>query len=127
MLDSGNYQGALAQLLEGIDYAGWRARQRELFGQGRRVGLGLGQELTPEGCAMPGALMISAYDSATVRVMPSGEVTILTGVTSPGCGNETAFAQIAADVLGCTLESIRVVQGDTEVCPYGLEIGRAHV
>jgi carbon-monoxide dehydrogenase large subunit len=47
-------------------------------------------------------------------------VTLLTGVTSPGCGNETAFAQIAADTLGCTFESIRVVQGDTELCPYGL-------
>ena len=69
---------------------------------------------------MPGALMISAYDGATVRISPTGDVTILTGVTSPGCGNETAFAQIASDVLGCKLESIRVIQGDTELCPYGL-------
>jgi len=69
---------------------------------------------------MPGALMISAYDGSTVRIAPSGEVSILTGVTSPGCGNETAFAQIASDVLGCKLETIRVIQGDTEICPYGL-------
>ena len=50
---------------------------------------------------MPGAVMISAYDGATVRIAPSGDVTILTGVTSPGCGNETAIAQIAAEFLGC--------------------------
>ncbi len=120
ILDSGNYQGALDKLLKRIDYAGFRALQAQAAAEGRRIGLGLGQELTPEGCAMPGALMISAYDGATVRVAPSGEVTILTGVTSPGCGNETAFAQIAADVLGCKLETIRVIQGDTELCPYGL-------
>jgi carbon-monoxide dehydrogenase large subunit len=120
MLDSGNYQGALNQLLEIIDYDGFRALQEQARREGKRLGLGLGQELTPEGCAMPGALMISAYDGATVRIAPTGDVTVLTGVTSPGCGNETAFAQIAADTLGCKLESIRVVQGDTELCPYGL-------
>ena len=120
MLDSGNYPGALNRLLEKIDYTGFRKVQEQARREGRRLGLGLGQELTPEGCAMPGALMISAYDGATVRISPTGDVTILTGVTSPGCGNETAFAQIAADVLGCKLESIRVIQGDTELCPYGL-------
>jgi carbon-monoxide dehydrogenase large subunit len=120
MLDSGNYQGALNKLLEKIDYAGFRQLQAKARAEGRRIGLGLGQELTPEGCAMPGALMISAYDGATVRIAPSGEVTLLTGVTSPGCGNETAFAQIAADTLGCRFETIRVIQGDTELCPYGL-------
>src|SRR5262249_22896097 len=84
------------------------------------VGLGIGQELSPEGCAMPGSIMISGYDGATVRVAPSGEVTVLAGVTSPGNGNETALAQIAADTLGCPLDAVKVVQGDTELCPYGL-------
>ncbi len=120
MLDSGDYQGALDQLIGRIDYGGFRAFQAAARAEGRRIGLGLGQELTPEGCAMPGALMISAYDGATVRIAPTGEVTILSGITSPGCGNETALAQIAADQLGCPLEVIRVIQGDTEICPYGL-------
>jgi carbon-monoxide dehydrogenase large subunit len=110
----------MTKLLDRIDIPAFRKRQSEARAQGRRLGLGVGQELTPEGCAMPGALMISAYDGATVRIAPSGDVTVLTGITSPGCGNETALAQIAADVLGCKLESIRVVQGDTELCPYGL-------
>ena len=120
MLDSGNYQKTFDRLLSRIDYAGFRALQEKARSEGRRIGLGIGQELTPEGCAMPGALMISAYDGATVRVSPSGDVTVLTGVTSPGCGNETAFAQIAADTLGCSMDSIRVIQGDTDLCPYGL-------
>ena len=120
MLDSGDYQQVMARLLELVDINGFPQQQREALAQGRRLGLGIGQELTPEGCAMPGAVMISAYDGATVRIAPSGEVTVLTGVTSPGCGNETAMAQIAADTLGCEYGRIRVVQGDTEICPYGL-------
>jgi carbon-monoxide dehydrogenase large subunit len=120
ILDSGDYPKALRRVLEMVDYEGFPARQAAALKEGRRIGLGIGQELTPEGCAMPGALMISAYDSATVRVAPSGEVTILSGVTSPGCGNETAFAQICADTLGVPMDAIRVIQGDTETCPYGL-------
>jgi len=120
VLDSGNYPKAFNRLLEMIDYRGFRALQEEARRQGRRIGLGLGQELTPEGVAMPASLGISAYDGATVRIAPSGEVTVLSGVTSPGGGNETALAQIAADTLGCRLEVVRVVQGDTDLCPYGL-------
>jgi carbon-monoxide dehydrogenase large subunit len=84
------------------------------------MGLGIAQELTPEGIAIPGSLMNSAYDGATVRVAPTGDVTVLTGVTSPGSGNETGIAQIAADMLGCPLDAVRVAQGDTELAPYGL-------
>jgi carbon-monoxide dehydrogenase large subunit len=120
MLDSGDYQQVLAVLAELADVKGFAQQQRAALAQGRRIGMGIGQELTPEGCAMPGAVMISAYDGATVRIAPSGEVTVLTGVTSPGCGNETAMAQIAAETLGCDYNRIRVVQGDTEICPYGL-------
>ena len=120
MLDSGDYQQVMARLLELADVRGFPAQQAAALREGRRLGMGIGQELTPEGCAMPGAVMISGYDGATVRVAPGGEVTVLTGVTSPGCGNETAMAQIAADTLGCEFSRIRVVQGDTEICPYGL-------
>jgi carbon-monoxide dehydrogenase large subunit len=120
VLDSGNYAGTLAKVLDMVGYDDFPRRQAEARAQGRRIGLGIGQELTPEGCAMPGAVMISAYDGSTVRVAPSGEVTVLTGITSPGCGNETAIAQIAADYLGCEFDRVRVIQGDTDVCPYGL-------
>jgi carbon-monoxide dehydrogenase large subunit len=120
VLDSGDYAGTMRKVLEMVDYAGFPKLQEEARRQGRRIGIGIGQELTPEGCAMPGAVMISAYDGSTVRVAPTGEVTVLTGVTSPGCGNETAMAQIAAEYLGCEFERVRVIQGDTDICPYGL-------
>jgi aerobic carbon-monoxide dehydrogenase large subunit len=120
VLDSGDYAGTMRKVLEMVDYAGFPRLQEQARRQGRRIGIGIGQELTPEGCAMPGAVMISAYDGSTVRVAPTGEVTVLTGVTSPGCGNETAIAQIAAEYLGCEFERVRVIQGDTDICPYGL-------
>ena len=96
------------------------APSRRRLGEGRRLGLGLGQELTPEGVAIPGSLIISGYDGATVRIDPRGGVGVLTGVTSPGSGSETGLAQVCADALGVPLEAVRVVQGDTEACPYGL-------
>jgi aerobic carbon-monoxide dehydrogenase large subunit len=120
MLDSGNYPKALKRVLEKIDYKNFPKMQAEARAQGRFIGLGIGQELTPEGCSMPRSTLLSGYDGATVRVNPSGQVTVLTGVTSPGSGNETAMAQIAADSLGIDIKHIKVIQGDTDTCPYGL-------
>src|SRR4029077_14395168 len=87
---------------------------------GRRLGLGIAMELTPEGVGVAGSLMNNGYDGAPVRISPPGEVTVLAGVTSPGTGNETAMAQIAADTLCCRLERVAVIQGDTDACPWGL-------
>jgi aerobic carbon-monoxide dehydrogenase large subunit len=119
MLDSGEYAKALRTVLDMIDYEGFPALQDQARAEGRRLGLGIGQELIPEGCSMPGSLLLNGCDGTEVRVSPTGEVTVLTGVTSPGSGNETGIAQIVADALGCTLDRIRVVQGDTESCPWG--------
>jgi carbon-monoxide dehydrogenase large subunit len=119
MLDSGEYAKALRTVLEMIGYDGFPALQEQARSEGRRLGLGIGQELIPEGCSMPGSLLLNGCDGTEVRVSPTGEVTVLTGVTSPGSGNETGIAQIVADALGCTLDRIRVVQGDTESCPWG--------
>ena len=69
---------------------------------------------------MPRSTLLGGYDGATIRVNPSGQVTVLTGVTSPGSGNETGIAQIVADELGADFNDIEVVQGDTDLCPYGL-------
>lgn len=120
IIGSGDYHATLRKAMDLAGYAGFEDRRRRERERGRYVGLGIGHELTPEGCAMPGSVMISAYDGATVRVGPTGEVTVLSGITSPGNGNETALAQIAADGLGSRLEDVRVVQGDTVVCPWGL-------
>jgi carbon-monoxide dehydrogenase large subunit len=120
MLDSGNYPAALNRVLEMIDYKNFSSMQQEARKQGRYIGLGIGQELTPEGCSMPRSTILSGYDGCTVRVNPSGQVTVLTGVTSPGSGNETGIAQIVADTLGSDIKVIKVMQGDTDTCPYGL-------
>ena len=118
ILDSGNYAGTLDKLLEKLDFEGFAARKAEARRQGKYLGIGLGQELTPEGFCMPGSLY-AGYEASTVRVTPGGDVSVLTGVTSPGTGNETGIAQIVADALGCSLNRIRVTQGDTDSCPMG--------
>ncbi len=119
-LDSGNYPQVLDRALEA---GGWgsfeeeRARARE---RGEVLGIGLSFELTPEGGCIPQSSLLSAYDGTRVQVTPRGEVVIMTGVTSPGCGNETGIAQIVADELGMPVDAIEVVQGDTDLCPFGL-------
>ena len=120
MLDSGDYPNAMRRVRELVDVDAFRSEQARAREDGRHLGLGFGFELTPEGCSMPQNSVLQGYDGATVRVLPSGEVTVLTGVTSPGSGNETGIAQIVADTLGVALADVRVVQGDTDSCPYGL-------
>ncbi|MEM7018198.1 MAG: xanthine dehydrogenase family protein molybdopterin-binding subunit [Pseudomonadota bacterium] len=120
LLDSGNYQGAMTQLVEALDIESFRIEQAEARQAGRFIGLGVGFELTPEGCSLPNNDFLQGWDGVTVRMDPMGRVTVLTGVTSPGSGNETGIAQIVADTLGVEIESINVVQGDTDRCPYGL-------
>src|SRR5262249_35825848 len=120
MLDSGDYPRAMRRVRELIDVEGFAREQQEALRHGRRIGLGFGFELTPEGCSLPNSTLLSGYDGATVRVARSGQVTVLTGVTSPGSGNETGIAQIVADELGVPISELRVLQGDTDTCPYGL-------
>lgn len=117
-LDSGNYPGALEKLLALADYDELRARQRRAREQGRLVGIGIGFELTPEGGDYAGSL-VRGYETSTVRVSPSGAITVLTGVTSPGTGNETTFAYLVGRELGVSADSVTVVQGDTDSVPYG--------
>ena len=117
--DSGDYARALETALDRAGYAGFAEEQARARQQGRFLGIGIGFELTPEGGCIPDSF-IGGYEGATVRVSPSGGVTVLTGVTSPGTGNETGIAQIVADQLGVPLDTVRVVQGDTETCPFGL-------
>lgn len=117
-LDSGNYGGALELALARLGYGAVRAEQERLRAHGRHLGIGLAFELVPENADIPGAL-VAGFDTSTVRMSPSGQVTVLTGVTSPGSGSDTAIAQLVADELGVALSEVAVVQGDTETCPYG--------
>jgi carbon-monoxide dehydrogenase large subunit len=120
ILDSGDYARAQRTAMELIGYEDFAEEQAQALAEGRRIGVGVANELGSEGCAMPGSPMISAFDGATVRMSPSGEVTLLSGVTSPGGGNETGLAQIVAATLGVELDRVTVIQGDTALCPWGL-------
>ncbi|MGH2939711.1 MAG: xanthine dehydrogenase family protein molybdopterin-binding subunit [Solirubrobacterales bacterium] len=117
-LDSGNYPGALEMLVKEGGYDERRSEQCHARDEGRLVGVGIAFELTPEGGDFAGNLA-RGFDTSTVRVDPSGSVTVLTGVTSPGTGNETGIAQVVAGELGISPDQVSVIQGDTDITPYG--------
>jgi carbon-monoxide dehydrogenase large subunit len=117
-LDSGDYEGTLRLALGRVGYDELRGEQERARAEGRLLGIGLGFELTPESADVPGAL-VTGFDTATVRMSPSGQATVLTGVTSPGSGNDTGIAQLVAGELGIALADVEIVQGDSDRCPYG--------
>lgn len=117
-VDSGDYHALLDKAVELVGLDEFRDRQARAREGGVRLGVGFAFELTPEAADIPGTL-VGGFDTTTVKMDPSGEVTVLTGVTTPGGGNDTGIAQIVADELGVRLGDVRVVQGDTDICPYG--------
>jgi len=119
LYDSGRYSDVLNKALRLADYDYWRARQKELRKEGRLIGIGVAYMLEPASAAVPNTL-IGNYEVATVRIDPSGKVTLLVGTASQGQGHETTLAQVLADYLGARIEDITVVEGDTLACPYGL-------
>ena len=125
LYDSGNYEGALDRALQMVDYAGFRARQAEARKQGKYLGIGMSCYIEACGIApsqVVGSLGAQAglWESATVRVHPTGKVTVFTGSHSHGQGHETAFAQLAADELGIGIDDVEVVHGDTGRVPFGM-------
>ncbi len=117
-VDSGDYPAALAGAMDLFGYDKWRVRQLAERDPERRIGIGIGFELTPEGGARPGAFP-SGFETASLRMSPTGDVEVALGVTSPGSGNETGIAQLVGSVLGLPPEAIRVIQGDTDTVPVG--------
>ncbi len=118
--DSANYQRSLELALKNSNYKKLRQEQAKLHRQGRHIGIGLSTYV--EICAMgpSSAMPAGGWESATVRVEPTGKVNILTGSSPHGQGQETSFAQIGADVLGLEPDDINVVHGDTARVPYGI-------
>jgi len=120
LYDSGDYETTMDKALAASDYADWRKRQVELRAQGRYIGIGLATYVEICGMGPSKALPGGGWDSATLRVEPSGAVTVLTGISPHGQGQETTFAQIVADELGVPIDRIQVVHGDTDKVQYGL-------
>src|SRR5207244_3346368 len=123
--DSGAYPVCFEKVVEAIDYAGFRAEQARERARGRWVGVGFAvyNELTGLGQAAsagPRMPFRTGHAGATVRMDPSGAVTVLAGVTSQGQGLETTVAQLVAAELTLPVELVRVVLGDTDATPFGL-------
>ncbi|WP_434441629.1 xanthine dehydrogenase family protein molybdopterin-binding subunit [Lentzea sp. E54] len=117
-IDSGDFHGLLDKTLAAIDYPALRERQEAARAEGRHLGIGFGFELTPESSDSPGTF-VSGFDTTTVRMSMTGRVTVLTGVTNPGGGNDTGIAQVVATELGVPIDWVELVQGDTDRCPNG--------
>jgi carbon-monoxide dehydrogenase large subunit len=118
--DSGNYQGALDKALKMADYTKLREEQKKARSEGRLIGVGVSTYV--EICAMgpSPALPAGGWESATVRIEPTCKVTIMTGSSPHGQGQETSFSQIAADELGLTVNDCTVIHGDTAIVQYGI-------
>jgi carbon-monoxide dehydrogenase large subunit len=123
--DSGSYPVCFERVVAAIGYEAFRAEQARLRAAGRYLGVGFAvyNELTGLGQAAsagPRMPFRTGHEGATVRLDPSGGVTVLAGVTSQGQGLETTLAQIVAAELTVPIETVSVVLGDTDVTPFGL-------
>ena len=120
MYDSGNYAAPLEKALATVDYPKLRAEQTEARKQGKLMGIGICTYGEICGIGPSPATPAGGWESATVKIEPSGKVTILTGICHHGQGEETTFAQIAADELGVDIDDILVLRGDTAIVQYGI-------
>jgi len=118
-----SHHKTLDRLLELMDYKGLRAEQKALRKKGVHRGIGLAAmiEVTNPSPAFygVGGARISAQDGATIRLEPTGMVTVMVSVTEQGQGTEGIFAQIAATAVGVSMDKVRVITGDTGTTPYG--------
>jgi carbon-monoxide dehydrogenase large subunit len=126
--DSGNYEEATAKALELFDYDGLRAEQKRRRESGDVKQLGIGISTFTEMCGLApsrvlGSLNYGAggWEHAAIRMLPTGKVEVVTGVTPHGQGHETAFSQIVADRLGVAFEDVELLHGDTQSSPKGLD------
>ena len=118
--DSGNYALPLKTALNAVNYTKLREEQEQSRKSGKLMGIGM--SAYGEICAFgpTPATPTGGWESATVKIEPSGKVTVMTGASPHGQGEETTFAQIAADELGVDIEDVVVLHGDTQVVQYGI-------
>ncbi len=125
MYDSGNYEDNLNKALDQFGYAHWREEQAKARQQGRYLGIGLISYIEACGIApskMAGQMGAGAglWESGTIRVHPTGKVTVFTGSHSHGQGHETTFAQLVSDRMGVPIDDIEIVHGDTGLTQFGM-------
>ena len=121
--DSGNYQGALDKAKQMIGYDALRKEQAEKRARGELMGIGISTftEIVGAGPSHTFDILgIKMFDSAEIRIHPTGKVIARFGTKSQGQGHETTYAQIIAQELGIPEDHIAVEEGDTDTAPYGL-------
>ncbi len=126
--DSGDHDRAATMAAEMIDYDGLRARQatQNVDGATKRIGVGVSTYFEMCGLA-PSRVLASlnygagGWEAATVRVLPTAKVQVVTGTAPHGQGHETSWAMIVADKLGISPDDVDVLHSDTAIAPLGLD------
>ena len=126
--DSGNYEAATDKALEMFGYDELRAEQKQRRDAGDHVQLGIGVSTFTEMCGLAPSRVLGSLDygaggweHAQVRVLPTGNVEVVTGISPHGQGHETSYSQIVADRLGVAYENVEILHGDTQVAQKGLD------
>jgi carbon-monoxide dehydrogenase large subunit len=126
--DSGNYEAATDRATELFDYEGLRAEQQQRRDRNDPVQLGIGISTFTEMCGLApsrvlGQLSYGAggWEAATIRMLPTGKVEVVTGTSPHGQGHVTSWSQIASDALGVPFEDVEVIHGDTKTAPMGMD------
>ena len=123
--DAGDYHASLKRALEIADYPGIAKRKRESIRRGKVRGIGFSTYIEACGIAPSQAVGsmgcgVGLWESAEVRVNPTGTVEVLTGCHAHGQGHETTFAQIVSERLGIAIENVSVVHGDTDKVQFDM-------
>ncbi|SDN03367.1 carbon-monoxide dehydrogenase large subunit [Lentzea albidocapillata subsp. violacea] len=126
--DSGNYEAATARAMELFGYEEMREEQARRRADGSVVQLGIGISTYTEMCGLApsrvlGALRYAAggWETASIRMLPTGKVEVITGTSPHGQGHETVWSQIVADKLGVPFEDVEVLHGDTATSHKGMD------
>ncbi|MGP4013072.1 xanthine dehydrogenase family protein molybdopterin-binding subunit [Streptomyces sp. 4N124] len=126
--DSGNYEAATEKALDMFGYDKLRAEQADRNERGDTVRLGIGVSTYTEMCGLAPSRVLrdlryaaGGWEAATIRMLPTGKVEVVTGTSPHGQGHVTCWSQIAADALGVPFEDVEVVHGDTRAVPQGMD------
>ena len=123
--DAGDYHASLKKALELADHKGFAKRKRDSERNGKLRGLGFSTYIEACGIAPSSAVGslgagVGLWESAEVRVNPTGSVEVLTGCHSHGQGHETTFAQLVSERLGIPIDNVAIVHGDTDKVQFGM-------
>ena len=126
--DTGNYEVATQMAKDSFGYDELRAEQKRRRESNDPVQLGIGVSTFTEMCGLAPSRVLGTLDygaggweHASVRMLPTGKVEVLTGSSAHGQGHETAFSQIVADRLGVPYEDVEVLHGDTAISHKGMD------